>query len=98
MNRDKIAESILKPNASIAQGFSTVHIITTDKKDMTGFVTEESADAVKLRDVAGNVHDIKKNDIQKREELRTSIMPTGLANSLSLQEFASLVSFLESQK
>jgi putative heme-binding domain-containing protein len=98
MNREKIAESILKPNASIAQGFSTVHIITKDKRDLTGFVTEESADGVRLRDITGNVHDIKKNSIQKREELRTSIMPTGLANSLSLQEFASLVSFLESQK
>jgi putative heme-binding domain-containing protein len=98
MNREKIAESILKPNASIAQGFSTVHIITKDNRDLTGFVTEESADGLKLRDITGNVKDIKKNNIQKREELRTSIMPSGLANALSLQEFASLVAFLESQK
>ena len=98
MNRQSIAESILKPDASIAQGFSTAHIVTKDGKNIMGFVTEESAGAVKLRDITGNVQTINKGDIQKREQLEKSIMPTGLANALSLEEFASLVSFLERQK
>ena len=98
MNRQSIAESILKPDASIAQGFSTAHIVTKDGKNIMGFVTEESAGAVKLRDITGNVQTINNGDIQKREQLEKSIMPTGLANALSLEEFASLVSFLERQK
>ncbi len=98
MNRKQIAESILKPNASISQGFSTVHIITKDGKGLMGFVTEESADRIVLRDIAGKVHEINTKDIQKREQLETSIMPTGLANPLSYEEFASLITYLSQQK
>ena len=98
MSRKQIAESILKPNASIAQGFSSVQITTKDDKTVMGFVTGESADKITLRDITGTVRNINTKDIKKREELKTSIMPTGLANSLSYEEFASLISFLFQQK
>ena len=98
MDRNKIAESILKPNAQIAQGFATNNITTKDGNTFQGFVTEESADRLVLRDIAGTVHTIKTADIKKRAQLETSIMPTGLANALSYEEFASLVTFLSQQK
>ena len=98
MNRKQIAESILKPNASISQGFATVKITTKDNKTLMGFVTAQSADRVVLRDITGTPHTINTKDIKKREELKTSIMPTGLANSLSYEEFASLITFLSQQK
>src|SRR6185312_14151892 len=50
MTRKQIAESILTPNASIAQGFSTVQVATKDGKTLMGFVTEEAADKIVLRD------------------------------------------------
>jgi cytochrome c2 len=68
MNRQQIAESILKPSASISQGFT------------------------------GSVFTIKAADILTRKELKTSMMPTGLASALSYDEFASLVTFLSQQK
>ncbi|MFT3702920.1 MAG: c-type cytochrome [Agriterribacter sp.] len=98
MSRKQIAESILKPNASIAQGFASVQITTKDDKTVMGFVTGESADKITLRDITGTVRNINTKDIKKREELKTSIMPTGLANALSYEEFASLISFLFQQK
>lgn len=98
MNREQIAESILKPNASISQGFATVLITTKDKKSHMGFVTKETADQVELRNIAGEVTTLKKSDVASRKVMETSMMPAGLANSLSIEEFASLVAFLESQK
>ena len=98
MNRHQIAESILKPNASISQGFSTVQIDTKDGKGLMGFVTEESADGLTIRDITGSATHLKKSDIKSRKELETSMMPTGLANALSYEEFASLVTYLEQQK
>lgn len=98
MNREQIAESILKPNASISQGFATVLISTKDKKSFMGFVTQETADKVVLRDIAGSVTTIKKANIAKRKEMGNSMMPAGLANSLTVEEFASLVAFLAKQK
>ncbi|WP_247236600.1 c-type cytochrome [Telluribacter sp. SYSU D00476] len=98
MNREQIAESILKPNASISQGFASVMITAKGNKSYMGFVTEESADRLVLRDITGQVYRIKVADIVKREEMETSMMPSGLANSLSYEEFASLITFLSQQK
>lgn len=98
MNREQIAESILKPDASISQGFVTVMI--TAKKDQTymGFITSETATRVVLRNIAGEVFTIKTIDIISRKEMDNSMMPAGLANSLSYEELASLVTFLAAQK
>ncbi|MCM4167715.1 hypothetical protein KCTC52924_00771 [Arenibacter antarcticus] len=98
MNREQIAESILKPNASISQGFSTVRIATKSGDIHVGFVTEESASDLTIRNIAGIATELKVNDIAEREELSTSMMPPGLVNSLSYEEFASLIAFLEQQK
>ncbi|GAB4051487.1 DUF7133 domain-containing protein [Spirosoma litoris] len=98
MNREQIAESILKPNASISQGFATVFITAKGNKSYTGFITEESANRIVLRTITGEVFTIKASDILTRKEMETSMMPDGLANALSYEEFASLITFLSQQK
>jgi putative heme-binding domain-containing protein len=98
MTRKQIAESILKPNASISQGFSTVQVQTKDGKTLMGFVTSESADKITLRDITGAVHNLLTKNIKSREELKYSMMPTGMANALSYEDFASLITFLSQQK
>lgn len=98
MNREQIAESILKPNASISQGFASVLITTKEGKSLMGFISQESADKIVMRNIAGQVFTVDKADILTRKVLETSMMPAGLANSLSYEEFASLITFLAQQK
>ena len=98
MNRSQITESILKPNASISQGFASVMITSNDGKTFMGFVTGESAQELTIRDIAGNATKLEKKNIKERKELENSMMPPGLANSLSFEELASLVTYLEQQK
>ncbi|SDD82249.1 putative heme-binding domain-containing protein [Dyadobacter soli] len=98
MNREQIAESILKPNASISQGFASVMITTKGDKTYMGFVSEESAEKLVIRDITGQVNTIRVANITSRKELETSMMPPGLANELSYEEFASLITFLSQQK
>lgn len=98
MSREQIAESILKPDASISQGFATVHITTKGNKNYVGFVSQESADQLVIRNITGQVFTLKTENIATRKELDTSMMPAGLANALSYEEFASLVTFLVQQK
>lgn len=98
MNREQIAESILKPDASIAQGFATYMIHTKDGQAHMGFITKESQDELEIRNIAGIKSLIKTEDIVKREKLDNSMMPAGLANSLSYEEFASLLTYLVQQK
>ncbi len=98
MSRDQIVESIMKPNASISQGFATVLLDTKDSKSYTGFVTAESADKITIRDIGGTATTLDKSAIKSRKQLDTSMMPAGLANSLTFEELASLVSYLQQQK
>jgi len=98
MNREQIAESILKPNASISQGFASVVITAKGDKTYMGFITQESASKVVMRDITGQLYTIKTSDIISRKEMEESMMPTGLANALSYEEFASLITFLSQQK
>ncbi|WP_057940139.1 DUF7133 domain-containing protein [Algoriphagus resistens] len=98
MNRSQITESILKPNASISQGFASVLIDTNDDKSYMGFVTAETADEVVIQDITGTATKLDKSTIKTRKVMETSMMPPGLANSLSFEELASLITYLEQQK
>ena len=94
--RPALAESILEPNKSIAQGFATNTITLKDGSVHMGFVTLEAADKVVLRNIASQEITINTADIAKREKSETiSLMPAGLADSLGLQDFASLLDYLE---
>ncbi|MDA0814758.1 MAG: c-type cytochrome, partial [Verrucomicrobia bacterium] len=98
LSRDQIAESILKPNASISQGFATVTVTTKDKKTYTGFISKSTANDMEIRDIAGKVTVLKTDQVKDKKELEISMMPPGLANALSIEEFASLISYLQSMK
>ena len=94
--RPDLAENILDPNKTIAQGFATNVFTLKDGTVNMGFVVREGADKVTVRNVAAqeSTYDVK--DIVKRETLPASIMPPGLVNNLTVKEFASLLDYLES--
>jgi putative heme-binding domain-containing protein len=94
--RPELAEAILVPNKSIAQGFVANHFVLKDGDELDGFVTLEAADKVTIRDTAAQEHTLAVKDIAKREKLEKSLMPEGLATPLTLHELASLLDYLES--
>src|SRR5262249_23162111 len=76
--RPELLESILKPNAKIAQGFET-HVFTlADGKIVTGFVVREAGDEVEIRDANGTATVLKKEDIDDRRQTPHSMMPETL--------------------
>ena len=98
MNAERIAMSIIRPNAEISQGFKTVSITTKKGDGYVGFVTNRLSDRIEMRDIAGKVTTLKPSDIASETLLPISMMPAGLANGMSLEDFASLVHFLAAQK
>jgi putative membrane-bound dehydrogenase-like protein len=94
--RDELAAAVLTPNKTIAQGFATHHFELKDGTEMDGFVIQEAADKVRIRNVTAQEIEIPTRDIAKRSKLETSLMPEGLAANLSVKEFASLIDYLES--
>ena len=98
MDAERIAMSILRPNEEISQGFKTVSITTKKGDGYVGFVTNRLSDRIEMRDIAGKVTTLKPSDIASETLLPISMMPAGLANGMSLEDFASLVHFLADQK
>jgi len=98
MNPAQIATAILRPSDTISQGFQTVLLTMKDGSTRMGFATETTSDKIVLRDMAGAVSTVLTADVKEDKHLPTSMMPEGLANALSLEEFAALVHFLASKK
>lgn len=96
--RDYLIQSVLDPNAVVAQGFQTELITTNDKKVHMGFVTKEEDGVIDLRNIAGIVTKIKEVDIKKRDHQTSSMMPPGLASTLTVGQFTDLIEYLVSLK
>lgn len=94
--RPELAQNILDPNKTIAQGFASEVITLNDGTQQMGFITLESADNVKLRNVAAQEFTFAVKDIKSRQKLPISIMPPGLMTNFTVHEFASLLDYLES--
>ncbi len=94
----ELVESVLKPNAKIAQGFDTYVFLTTQGRVVTGFVTSESADAVSIRLNNGVPVELPKENIEARRKAKLSMMPEGLAKNMTPEELADVIAFLQSLK
>ncbi|MCW0216829.1 MAG: c-type cytochrome, partial [Prosthecobacter sp.] len=93
--RAELAQNILDPNKTIAQGFASELITMKDGTQQMGFITLEGANEVKLRNIAAQEFTFKTTDIKERQKLPTSMMPPGLMMNFSVREFASLLDYLE---
>lgn len=96
--RDYLIESILEPNKVVAQGFQTSMIRMKDGTAKMGFVTAEADGVVELRDIAGQVSKLKRDDIAEETHMPNSMMPPGLAAGLTVEEFISMIEYLVSLK
>jgi putative heme-binding domain-containing protein len=94
--RPDLAQNILDPNKTIAQGFASEMITMKNGNAQMGFITLESASEVKLRNITSQEFTFKVADIQSRQKLPTSMMPPGLMMNFTVKEFASLLDYLES--
>jgi putative heme-binding domain-containing protein len=97
-DRAALAESILKPNAKLAQGFESTWIKTRKGEQVEGFVTREGADSVDVRNIAGQTVTIEKGEIADRGHRPQSMMPEGLLSGFTPAELANLLAYLESLK
>ena len=63
---------------------------------LPGFVVREAATVVTLRNAAAQEFTFAHNDIAKREVLENvSLMPPSLAGNLGIEDFGSLLRYLE---
>jgi len=96
--REDLMTSILEPSKIIAQGYETIVVETKKGRMLTGVFKGESADAVGLTDAEGQAHRILKKDIEDRVFSPVSLMPNGLSDGMTLQDFTDILAFLEARR
>lgn len=94
--RAELAESILYPNKTIAQGFATQLLKLTDGSTQTGFIIKETTESITLRNGTSQDTIIPTESISERVTEPKSMMPDGLLGNLHLRDFASLLEYLVS--
>ena len=91
---EEIVESLLWPRRQVKEGYSACTVATIDGRVRQGYKLRELADHIEFRDpTSGEQFQVAKADI---DELRDdgSLMPEGLAESMSTSDRRDLVRFL----
>ncbi len=94
LGKEALLESILEPSAGISFGYEAHQVELKSGDETYGLIVSETDDELVMKDLKGIVARYKKSDVAKRQQMKTSIMPTGLAQTMSAQELVDLVEFL----
>lgn len=95
LSRRELVRAILEPSASIVPGYDTTILETKADDSIQGVVKQSTAEFVELKGAEGSTVRVATRDIVERRTSTTSLMPEGLESAFTLQEFADLVSYLE---
>ncbi len=90
----RIVESILEPNRIVAPRYQPVSMILTDGRVRSGIPLAETRDTITLGSEEGRQVVVTKSEIASQQVQPRSLMPEGLHETLTDQEFVDLIAFL----
>jgi|688.fasta_scaffold15283_7 putative heme-binding domain-containing protein len=96
LNREAIAEAILKPDAGIAK--SWVDVTSKDGTTIQGTLVEKSDAQVIIRNIAGIPSTIKAADVKNIKTSASTLMGPHLMDTLTMEQFADVIAYLHSLK
>jgi putative membrane-bound dehydrogenase-like protein len=98
LSQDGLFTAILYPSAAIEHSFVGQNVTTKQGQAIMGYVVSETDAELTLRMAGGASTTVKKASIVKKEELKDSLMPPGLAAAIGPQGLADLVAWLQTLK
>jgi putative heme-binding domain-containing protein len=95
-SRQQLHEAIFHPRKTIAEGFLAQVFLMFDGTTHSGFVVEETAEQITIRNSDGNEIILPVDDVDERRTLEKSPMPDDLIKELPETELQSLLDYLKS--
>ena len=92
-----LLESIIAPNASIAEGFESILVETKEGDYYAGVLKSENDQDIVINSPEEGLITVKVADVISREK-GLSGMPEGMEQLLSKQDLRNLIAFLMAQK
>lgn len=90
-----LLESIRNPSKEVHPQFIARSITLEDGRRWKGLVEWENDEEVVLRDAAANIVTLEKDEVSSERELKESLMPDGVVDYLSIQEWNDLLAYLK---
>ena len=97
LSPSKLVESIVDPNAEVAEKYLSTSILLNDGRSVVGLLVSETPEQLVIFD-GKESKKIPVAEIDERTQLKQSSMPEGLAGTLSPNEFLDVIAFLKSMK
>jgi putative heme-binding domain-containing protein len=93
-----LLESLVYPSATIARGYESYVVETTQGKSFTGLLARETTEAIYLTTADRAEIRIPRASVDAIKQSKQSIMPAGLEAQMTKQEMRDLLAFLRSLK
>jgi putative membrane-bound dehydrogenase-like protein len=94
-NLDYVLTNVLDPSAVVGRDYQMQVLVTKDGRVLTGIVKGET-DAVLTLQTSAALLKLAKSDIEERAGSNLSMMPEGLIQQFTFEEFRDLVGYLRS--
>jgi len=91
---DYLVDSLLLPHKAIKEGFDVTRVVTVEDTVVQGIKIREGNGVLVLRTAEDKEITLPLKDIAERTKSTKSLMPEGLTDQLTKQEFSDLVRFL----
>ncbi len=94
-DRPHLIESLLEPSRQIVENYRATVLVLQDGRVQTGVIKQQSDVSLTLVDADGKQQVIDLADVDERQESFVSLMPQGLADLLTPDQFTDLIAYLE---
>jgi putative heme-binding domain-containing protein len=91
---DYLVDSLLLPSKAIKEGYNAIRVVTADEKVYQGVKVREADGKLTIRTAEDKELTFVTKDLTERGDSTKSLMPEGITDQLTKQEFADLVKFL----
>ncbi|MBL8819572.1 MAG: NPCBM/NEW2 domain-containing protein [Planctomyces sp.] len=98
LSRDAMFESILYPSAGISHNYEAWTVVLASGTTVTGLLTSQTDESISLKGDDAIVREFKRSDVEELVKQKVSMMPADLQKTMTTQELADVVEFMQSLK
>ncbi|NRF40032.1 PVC-type heme-binding CxxCH protein [Pedobacter foliorum] len=96
--KEGLFDAIVRPSAGVSFGYETSQLDMKDGSSLVGIVSSRTESDIQLKYPGGAIQKLKSANVNSIKEVPGSMMPEGLHESMTKQEFSDLLEFLSSLK
>ncbi len=94
-SKEKLLTNILDPNADIQPGYQSYTCLLESGEILAGLLVGETTNSVTIKQANGISRSIARREIERLQSSNLSFMPEGLESSMTQQELADVLAFLQ---